>query len=67
MARTCTADWGKARIRGRIFNLQNTYCLPEMIPFYERWGFSDKIGGIQLMYKNQEFLVENVNVSNKNK
>ena len=43
------------------------YCLPEMIPFYERWGFSDKIGGIQLMYKNQEFVAENINASNKNK
>ncbi|NDJ22346.1 GNAT family N-acetyltransferase [Nostoc sp. B(2019)] len=26
------------------------YCLPEMIPFYERWGFTSNVGEIQLMY-----------------
>lgn len=25
------------------------YCLPEMIPFYERWGFQIDVDGIQLM------------------
>jgi predicted GNAT family N-acyltransferase len=25
------------------------YCLPELIPFYERWGFSTKVGEIVLM------------------
>jgi ribosomal protein S18 acetylase RimI-like enzyme len=25
------------------------YCLPEMVPFYERWGFTTEIGGLQLM------------------
>ncbi|MBD2043392.1 GNAT family N-acetyltransferase [Microcoleus sp. FACHB-672] len=24
-------------------------CLPEMIPFYERWGFTSEVGGVQLM------------------
>ncbi len=27
------------------------YCLPEMIPFYEKWGFTANTGGIQLMYR----------------
>lgn len=31
------------------------YCLPEMIPFYERWGFSANVGEIQLMYRNHQF------------
>ncbi len=25
------------------------YCLPEMVPFYERWGFTTEHGGLQLM------------------
>ena len=25
------------------------YCLPEMIPFYEQWGFTNELGGLQLM------------------
>jgi hypothetical protein len=25
------------------------YCLPELIPFYERWGFSTEVGEIVLM------------------
>lgn len=25
------------------------YCLPEMVPFYERWGFTTELGEIQLM------------------
>lgn len=25
------------------------YCLPEMMPFYERWGFTSEVGGVQLM------------------
>ncbi|MBW4681664.1 MAG: GNAT family N-acetyltransferase [Microcoleus vaginatus WJT46-NPBG5] len=25
------------------------YCLPEMMPFYEQWGFTSEVGGIQLM------------------
>lgn len=31
------------------------YCLPEMIPFYERWSFSANVGEIQLMYRNHQF------------
>ena len=27
------------------------YCLPEMVPFYERWGFTAEIGEIQLMVR----------------
>jgi len=27
------------------------YCLPEMIPFYERWGFTSESGGLQLMIR----------------
>lgn len=25
------------------------YCLPEMIPFYEKWGFSTDVSGVSLM------------------
>ena len=25
------------------------YCRPEMIPYYQRWGFTDEIGDIRLM------------------
>lgn len=25
------------------------YCLPELVPFYERWGFSGDTGGITLL------------------
>lgn len=24
------------------------YCLPELAPFYERWGFSTDVGGVLL-------------------
>lgn len=27
------------------------YCLPEMVPFYEQWGFTNKHGGLQLMIR----------------
>ncbi|NMG06971.1 GNAT family N-acetyltransferase [Brasilonema sp. UFV-L1] len=30
------------------------YCLPEMIPFYERWGFTSNVGGLRLMYRNNQ-------------
>ena len=25
------------------------YCLPELVPFYERWGFTDALGTLRLM------------------
>jgi GNAT superfamily N-acetyltransferase len=25
------------------------YCLPEMMPFYEQWGFTDDTGGVRFM------------------
>ena len=25
------------------------YCLPEVAPFYERWGFTDSLGGLRFM------------------
>jgi GNAT superfamily N-acetyltransferase len=28
------------------------YCLPEMVPFYRRWGFSDDLGGVVLMRRD---------------
>lgn len=28
------------------------YCLPEMVQFYERWGFTTEIGGFQLMLRS---------------
>jgi GNAT superfamily N-acetyltransferase len=30
------------------------YCLPEMIPFYERLGFSTDVGGVRLMRRVRE-------------
>lgn len=27
------------------------FCLPEMVPFYERWGFTTGIAGLQLMLR----------------
>jgi hypothetical protein len=27
------------------------YCLPELVPYYERWGFSTEVGGVVLMRK----------------
>ena len=27
------------------------YCLPEMVSFYERWGFTAEAGGLQLMVR----------------
>lgn len=30
------------------------YCLPEMIPFYERWDFTANIGELQLMFRNNQ-------------
>ncbi|BAZ30288.1 GCN5-related N-acetyltransferase [Cylindrospermum sp. NIES-4074] len=36
------------------------YCLPAMIPFYQRWGFTSQSGKVELMYLynpvNQEYL-----------
>jgi predicted GNAT family N-acyltransferase len=32
------------------------YCLPEMIPFYERWGFTADVGNLKLMYRGHSFL-----------
>lgn len=28
------------------------YCLPEMIPFYERWGFTSVAGKFEFMYRH---------------
>ena len=28
------------------------YCLPEMVPFYERWGFSTDVAGVTLMRRH---------------
>ncbi|MGC3981189.1 MAG: GNAT family N-acetyltransferase [Steroidobacteraceae bacterium] len=35
----------------RVRNIKHLelYCLPELIPFYERWGFGTDIAGMQLM------------------
>ena len=35
------------RLRGvRHFEL---YCLPELVPFYEQWGFTDNLGDLHFM------------------
>lgn len=42
-------DWIKSRpelARVRHFEL---YCLPELVPFYERWGLTTDVGDINLM------------------
>lgn len=28
------------------------YCLDELVPFYERWGFSDELGTLRLMRRD---------------
>ena len=38
---------GHPRLAGvRHFEL---YCLPDMVPFYEKWGFSTDVGGVTFM------------------
>jgi ribosomal protein S18 acetylase RimI-like enzyme len=32
------------------------YCLPDMVPFYERWGFTTEHGGLQLMLRPNRHL-----------
>ncbi|MBD2388436.1 GNAT family N-acetyltransferase [Cylindrospermum sp. FACHB-282] len=27
------------------------FCLPEMVPFYERWGFTSAVGKLEFMYQ----------------
>lgn len=34
------------------------YCLPELVPFYERWGFTDSLGGLRLMRLERTCLAE---------
>ncbi|MBS9383887.1 MAG: GNAT family N-acetyltransferase [Dolichospermum sp. BR01] len=29
------------------------FCLPEMIPFYQQWGFTNKVVNLELMYRYQ--------------
>ena len=29
------------------------YCLPEMVPFYQKWGFSDELAGLTFMRKQR--------------
>ncbi|MBF2004788.1 MAG: GNAT family N-acetyltransferase [Chlorogloeopsis fritschii C42_A2020_084] len=36
------------------------YCLPEMIPFYERWGFTADLGEFRLMCRNHQSHPENI-------
>lgn len=33
------------------------FCLPEMVPFYERWGFTNEHGGLQLMLRPTKELI----------
>jgi GNAT superfamily N-acetyltransferase len=33
---------------GAVTHLE-LYCLPEMVPFYERWGFTTELGKLRLM------------------
>ncbi|MBW4564594.1 MAG: GNAT family N-acetyltransferase [Mojavia pulchra JT2-VF2] len=30
------------------------YCLPEMIPFYQRWRFTNEVGELQLMHRYKQ-------------
>ncbi|NNF05459.1 MAG: GNAT family N-acetyltransferase [Candidatus Eisenbacteria bacterium] len=38
-------------ILGNVRHLE-LYCLPEMVGFYEKWGFSTEVSGIQFMRRN---------------
>jgi len=31
------------------------YCLPDLVPFYERWGFSTDVSGAVLLRRNAEW------------
>lgn len=43
------------------------YCRPEMVPFYERWGFTADLGPMRLMRRSQEPLsiVRNTQAGNR--
>jgi len=30
------------------------FCLPEMIPFYERWGFTYNVNGLKIMHRHDQ-------------
>jgi GNAT superfamily N-acetyltransferase len=32
------------------------YCLPEMIPFYERWDFKAEVGELRLMFRTKNLI-----------
>ena len=32
------------------------FCLPDMVPFYERWGFTTEHGGLQVMLRPNKHL-----------
>ncbi|MFH7030048.1 MAG: GNAT family N-acetyltransferase [Heteroscytonema crispum UTEX LB 1556] len=36
-------------------------CLPEMIPYYERWGFTTELGDMRLMFRTKKLDKENQN------
>lgn len=40
----------------RAVEYLSLFCLPEMVPFYERWGFTNEHGGLQLMLRPTEEL-----------
>jgi predicted N-acetyltransferase YhbS len=40
------------------------YCLPEMMSFYERWGFTADVGELQLMFRANKIPTENTYTSN---
>jgi hypothetical protein len=40
------------------------YCLPEMMSFYEHWGFSADVGELRLMFRVNKIHAENTNTSN---
>ncbi|BAZ67876.1 MAG: GNAT family N-acetyltransferase [Pelatocladus maniniholoensis HA4357-MV3] len=42
------------------------YCLPEMINFYERWGFTSDVNELRLMFHGNKIHPNHTNISNKN-
>ena len=32
------------------------FCLPEMIPFYERWGFIYDVNGLKIMHRHDSVM-----------
>jgi len=37
----------------QIDDLCELYCLPELVPFYRKWGFTEELGGLRFMCRSR--------------